>query len=755
MPIERQPTNPQDVNLENEPFVFSPEQFRDLAALQLVVQSFGVAEPFRNTNHDPRWMDAENLYLGYVPSKVWDGTNIPRANLPVQIAFDQVESAYPKIMQALFPDDEWFEVLAEPGGNPMEAREVENTLRYTLSYATNDYGLSAEAEVGMAVRDILKYGNGGVWLDWDSIHKRPTVSWVDLRDVYIDPATPTSNIDEARFIIRRRMLTVEQIEEFRGDNRMKVPEHGILYSMCNNAPGVSADTTRQMQEQLRNVQYSPQQADWIPNPADRKIEVLMYYSKNQIIWILNRVHVLFNGGNPYGYIPACLAPCFPIPGRFYALGVPEVLRGIQRMAEGLLNGHLDEVSLGLHPPRTVGRSGSMTNNQRRWGPGAVFTVDPDKNDFSLQQPKPVTQNVIGDVQFILAQADRRTGIGEFAQSGMPRPGNANRTATGMSLQNAGVESRLQPIVRNIENFLLIPLLRKLVKMIGFHTGVYDKIPGMKTGEFVWSNGWSFQKPMQFRTFGASKMLAKANLMQVFPFVTQYLLSGPFIQSLQSTGQTVDFAELIRMLQDAAGTNGRYQLIRPMNQQEQQAAQQPPPEMMAQMQQQQAKADSAKEIMAMKIQGELQKTAMTQQGSPEEAQMRMVENQQKMQLEREKAELQMALQRQKLEHEAQISQMKLQMEQQQNQIKLASAASKMQMDQQKASLDLEMQEQQSQNNLMTAMATSQQQFRQSEESHKQGLRQQSEMAKMKTSAAEKGPSAGAQPRKKAQVRSKKK
>jgi len=757
MPEDRQPVQLPDVNPETEPFVFSPNQLKDALALQIVNQTFTTYETYRTVNHDRRWNEADALYTGYVPSKVWSGTTIPRANLPYPISFDQVEAAFPSIMQALFASEDWFEVVAEPGTPVKEATEVQAAMSYMLDHTKNDFGLTAATEIGLGIRDVLKYGNGGVWLDWLGDKQRPSISWVDIRDIYIDPATSTPNTYESRSIVRRRMLTVEEIVEYRNDTRMNVPSDEVLWYFAKSAPSVPAEATKQTQEALRNINYNPQQADWIPNPADRKIEVLMYYSKSQIIWVLNRQHVLYNSPNPYKFIPCAFAPCYIFTGRFYANGIPDVQRGNQRMIEGMLNGHLDEISLGLHPPRVQGRGDNSTNNQRKWGPGFVFNSvsDDTKNSLTLLQPNPVTQNVIGDIDFLLKAADARTGIGAMAQ-GMPRPGNANRTATGMSLQAEGAANRIQPIVKNIEDYLLIPLLRKLYKMMSFHLGIYDKIPAKLNGEVTWVNGWSFQRPCEFNMLASSRMLAKANLMQIFPFVTQYLLSGPLMESLKSTGQTVNFEALLDMLQDAAGTKGRYDLIRPMNEQEKQQAQQPPPQFQMEQAQQQGQFAHEKELTQMKIQGDLQKTQMSKGGSPEEAQMKMAESSQKMQLEQMKAQMAAQMQQQKLDYEKQMAQLKFQLEREKGAAQIQTAQQKMVTDQMSAQQKMEMQQQQSSVDLQTAMMGSSQQLRHSEEAHQTGLRQQSEMSAAKVKAVESQPSGNSssnKPRKKAEVRKK--
>lgn len=425
------------------------------------------------------------------------------------------------------------------------------------------------------------------------------------------------------------------------------------------------------------------------------------------------------------------------------------------MIEGLLNGHFDEVSLALHPPRSQAMAANATNAQRKWGPGVVFTVADTKNDIQLQQPQAATANVMGDIAFLLDAADKRTGIGAMAQ-GMPKPGNANRTATGMSLQSQGAANRLQPIVKNIEDFMLVPLLRKMYKMMAFHLGLYDKLPAKADGVIEWVEGWKFQKPCDFNMLASSKMLAKSNLMQIFPFVTQYLLSGTLMEALKSNGQSVDFSELLRMLQDAAGTKGRYDLIRQMTPQEQQAAQQPPPEMVAQQQQEQMKHEHSKEIMGMKIQGDIEQTRIAKQGSPEEAQIKAQEAQQKMQLAQMQAMMKMEMDQQKLEFEKQMAQLKLQVEQQSGQMKVEQTQQKMFADRQKQQADIEMQQQRGAIDLQTALMGSQQQLQHSEISHRIGMQQTKEMGAAKVASMSQRPTGGTsktKPRKKAEIRKK--
>jgi hypothetical protein len=73
------------------------------------------------------------------------------------------------------------------------------------------------------------------------------------------------------------------------------------------------------------------------------------------------------------------------------------------------------------------------------------------------------------------------------------------------------------------------------------------------------------------------MLTQQKLASMAPFLSQYLMNGPFIAQLAKSGQTVDFGEFSKLIQDATGTKDSYKLFRPLTQQEQQAQGQPPPE----------------------------------------------------------------------------------------------------------------------------------------------------------------------------------
>lgn len=630
MPEDLAPTPLLDIDLDDEPFKFGEQSYSERYALSLVNKTFQDYETYRSSNHDPRWTTADSLYFGALAQKVWQGTTIPRSSLPVQIVFDQIEAALPALCQELFaPQDEWFQVETEPGSDINEARQVQEHLSYVLEHSKNDWGLSARNELELAIKSLLLYGNGGVSIEWDSVLNRPVLQWVDIRDFYIDPGCSIPSVDEARSIIRRKFLTVGELVRLRQDPRMSIPEDAVLYHMSKNAQSAVADQTKRNQEALRGINYQPEVSDYMALPSQRKIEVLIYYSADKIIWVLNREWVAYNEDNPYGFIPFCFAPCYTVPGRFYGQSMADVQESNQRYIEALLNGRLDAVHMSLNPPRIYKQGQLMTPSQLRWFPGATYKSDDVKN-MALLQPQTTVENVYTEIQFIEDAAEKRTGVNSM-NSGIPRPSNTNRTATGVQAVASGSMSRLKALVTNIENYLIVPMLYKLYVLVQKHNLPEQNVSGISSqGALTQVNSSAFKGNMRFRMLASSRMMTREKLAQVFPFLTQYMLNGTFMGEVQKMGKTVDFMEVFQMLRDATGTGRLYNFIRDMNPQEKQAAQQPPPEAQMKMQQAQQEQQTRLQMGQMKSQTDLQVAQIAHQPNPQEAQLAERESQMKLQ-----------------------------------------------------------------------------------------------------------------------------
>lgn len=732
MPQERQPDNKQFLDLDSEDFKFAQEQISDLYALNLVQQLFPLSEAYRSTaSHDQRWNTNDSLFCGWKDMKVWEGTNIPRASLGIPIVFDQIEAAVPAIYNALFGiGPEWFSVDAEPGTNPQEARALQATMSYILEHCRDNYSGSAKAEINLAIIDMCLRGNGGIELGFDPLQRRPYIKWVDIRDFYIDPGCNTPDIEDCRWVFRRKLMTVEELESLRGSQGMDIPEKPVLQALAKDGPPfVIADQTKRMQEAFRGIQYQPNSSDYTPVPMDRKIEVLVYYSKTRIIWVLNRKVVVYNAANPYNFFPFAFAPYYIFISRFYGLSIADVQEGNQRYIEALINGRLDELSLAIRPPRIAKRGILMTPSQQRWHPGMVYQAE-DPKHMELFQPQNALANIYAEVEYFERASEKRTGINSMAQ-GVPRGGNVNRTATGVQSQMQGANNKLQSIVSNIEDYLILPMLYKLYKLIQFHMNPEETLPAQTVfGNFGKVPASLYSKPIKFRMNASSRMVTKAELQQVFPFMAQYLLNGQFLGMLEQTGKTVNFPEFFEMFQDSTGVSKRYNLIRDITEQE--------------MQQKQQQQEQNPETQKMKMDFEARKYAVdkdyevkkeknqidAQKGGPDPMEMQL--EQMKAQLEMEKMKVEILMMEKesqiKQQHDMQMARIKQNAAQMdmvtkqkqaevEGQIKSQELAGKMKAAMMDSQIKLRTSEQQAQ----LAQIQGEQSLRQNEELHQQSLK----------------------------------
>jgi hypothetical protein len=584
MPELRPPDPFQERNLEQEPFKLGDSPIDDIFAINWIVKSYNWYDAWRRNNHDVQWNTNDAMYFGWVPQKYWEGTNIPRSSLGVPIVYDQIESAFPRIVDQLFGSGPyWFSVEAGPGGDPLQAAMKQAYLFNVLEQPHDFTGVSARHHLQQAIKQMLLYGNGGVEVGWDPASNSPFVEWVDLRDIYIDPNTASPLIDDSPLVIRRKMMTIEELEALRGFPGMRIPSPEVLNSLAKTRDVDQGDVTKQIQEGLRNVTWYP--GTLAVNPAQQVVEVLVGWTRNRTIWVLGKKVCAYNEKNKYGFIPFCFAPYTTVVGRFYAQGIAHVLEGDQKYIQGLINGRLDEVSLALHPPRFRRRGTYVHPSALAWRPGLVDHVEDPRNDVIIQTPFNITQNAYLEVQLAEQRAQKRTGINDLTVMGTPSPSNANRTATGLQSQIGSTAARLQTPVQNVEDYLIVPMLYK-IDAISQKFAPQSPQPGLAgPGNPVTVPREALNTPVKYTMLASSKMLTKDKLQAVFPFVAQYLLNPSLIDMAAQQGKKVRFDEVFRMLQDATGTKYAYQLMADMTPQEMQAYQQ---QKQQQMQMQMAK-----------------------------------------------------------------------------------------------------------------------------------------------------------------------
>lgn len=586
-------------------YVPPSRDWSDTHALSVVVEDYDLASQYRFQNHDWRWQSADQLYCGWVSPRYWEGTKIQRSSVGVFLSFETVESMIPRIKQALFGDDPWFEADPLRGTTSEAARTVRDLL------VSQFEEINLPEQIRRVVKSGLIYGNGILKLCWeyskgkkkqylpvfipemksinlggmqrkipsgykrkirevevDDITNRPNVSYVPLKWFYIDPNCLSPNCQDARYVIERCMWTVDEVDAMRDEEGWTIPQKMVLMFLSASRPHDSSDWTMASTEVARTGTWSPT-IDQTSDPAGKRIEVLYYWTKDRLTVVLNRKLVVYNKPNPYGFIPYYNFPYADMLDRFYAMAVTDVTESEQKLQQQIINARIDELALLIHPPTVVKRGHMQPVYKLRMRPGALVEAEDPSKDVIRQYPQNVTQQAYLEVSASESRAQRATGVTDFAMLGGPGgPNPALRTATGAAAQQQASFSRMQYLVEMIESFVLEPMIRDTLKLDKMY------LDPEQIAEVIGPNGKPesiFGANVRIAIRAGSRMQSKQGLLQALPLLMNSVLNPVLMEHLETQGITVDVTELMQMIVEATGYKRKSaSLFRPMTQQEQQA-----------------------------------------------------------------------------------------------------------------------------------------------------------------------------------------
>ena len=583
---------------EQEAKVYDPAQpWSDDFAAKVTVQDFDRAEQYRTQNCDWRWRNANELYLAWVQQKYWEGTRMPRASVPVFVAFEQVESMLPKMLSAVFSDNPWFQ--ADPVGatTPQQAAQWQSLLLDQLDRAR------VREIFRRSIKSGLIYGNGIMKMSWKlaecdylrwvpqmrpkitmgdngmpqlggyerilskttatELENRPELHYVSLSDFYIDPNCQSPQPRDSRYRIWRKLVTVEDLAALRDQKEFKIPGDATLLEWARYKHNAQADMTKSTEELFRLGAWYPGN-DQTVDPGGQRVEILEYETDERIVWVANRQKAILNIPNSYGFCSFYGTFYADVLDRFYAMGVCDVVEGEQRLQTALLNGRLDELALALHRPMVKKLGVKVPTYALRARPGQIWEAENPKDDFQFMPIPDITANAYIEANASQMRVQKNTGQADLYATGVPSAGgnSASRTATGVGAQVQASGSRIQYLVENLEDTFIEPMLNDLVKL----NQMFPPIGAPAAETLALSK-------VQLSMRASAKMQARMGLLQTFPLILQTLGNPALIQELAVHGETPNWSELMRVLTEMTGYKNRAELVRKLTPEEQQARQQ--------------------------------------------------------------------------------------------------------------------------------------------------------------------------------------
>lgn len=598
--------------------VHTPEQeWSDSFAAKVVRADFEKAQEYRRY-HDSRWELADRLYFGWEKQKTWEGTKIPRSSLGMFVVFQQIESLLPKVLSTIFSDTPWFEVTAMPQTSAKQAYAARDLLLYQLEQARRLENQSVREIFRRAIKSAFIYGNGIVELSWtdfiekrlrhsreripetqkipyngstielpngryryevqqktqDRKHQFPQLSYVSLKDFYIDPNCPGPQVQQARYAQKRALVTVDYLKSKRGQDGFYIPNDAELLSMAKHKSQRLADAGKASAEAARGNNWRPNE-DTSLDPGAKLIELIVDYRKDRCVWLVNpgdmTEYVCYNEKNEFGFIPFFDFFYTDALDRFYGLSVTDVTEGEHRLQGAIVNARIDELALSIHAARIKKRGSSIPSYQLRRRPGQIIEAENPKDDIVKEEVQNVTQQAFIEVAASDGRVQKTTGITDLAVMGTPGGGgnSANRTATGIGVQTQAAFSRLTYIVENMEDNSVEPVLSHMHRLNTIFLDPDEIIPivGQEIDPVEILNA-----DVQFTMRASSKMQSRTALMQLFPPFWQTVMNPELMQIMSRQGKTFDLEEMFTVFLDVSGFKTKGRFIRPLTKEEQAAMQ---------------------------------------------------------------------------------------------------------------------------------------------------------------------------------------
>jgi hypothetical protein len=603
-------------------------------ALKITNANFEQMSSYRQTSgHDIRLQVAEELYLGWQPKKKWEGTNIPRSSIGVPIAMDQIEALLPPIMGSIFPLRDNVEILPNPGTTKEEAQATFDLIMSQLDNA------GAREVVRLSIKDALIYGNGILEPHWNyekKVCRKLVVRWVPVtktifdpmsqqtvrtftgenrrvvlpmtyteeineprlrriapQDFFIDPNCEGPDVQKARFCAVRQLVSVGELKLLRGQEGFQIPADEILIKMAQHKATSYHDTLKGQGETYRFGSWQPQN-DYSMDPDTWRLEVIRYYTKERVVWVFNRLWVGYNAPNTMGILPFLNAFYVDVPNRFYGYAVTDAVEGEQRLQQSVINARIDELNLLINSPFYKVRGTQMSQSSARMYPGKLIEVE-KKDDVGRIEFGNVTSQAYMEVEASDRRAQKRTGVSDLSVLGTSSAGgnSANRTATGVGVQDKAASQRIKYQVENLEYNLIEPMLRIFAVMNQRYLNPQQalEVLGPDGAALKIDPVHVINANVKFNVRAADKMRSRMMVLQALPLINQTYFNPAMLQFMAQIGQTIDVKQFDRLLSDALQI-APMSLWRSMNPQEQQSMQQQQlaPKMMDQ-QIQQARLDA--------------------------------------------------------------------------------------------------------------------------------------------------------------------
>jgi hypothetical protein len=384
--------------------------------LNRILERYESAAQFRS-EFEEKWKRYYRLYRSKSPARD-DST---KANLFVPEIFTTIETIMPRLVSGYLATSKPPVDLV--GREMRDHKNAEATKALiTYQYENIDFPIF----LNEYIKPALLYGTSVAKVYWKHDPGKfdgPMLEVVDIFDFFIDPEA--RSIDDARFVIHRKMISMEELKE-----RQK---SGIYKNVDKIRQGEGTDNNRNPVLEKDDITMRIEDV--------RDVELLEYWENDRVVVIANRDVILRDSPNPFshGKKPFVDISFIAVPHEFYGIGVVEPLEGLQNELNVKRNQRLDNVNLIINRMWMM-QSGSVDDlRQLRSRPGGVIVT----NDINGLKPLPiddVTASSYNEEERVIRDIHNTSGINEFVRGNQIIGGNI--TATEVKIKSEQATTRL-------------------------------------------------------------------------------------------------------------------------------------------------------------------------------------------------------------------------------------------------------------------------------------------------------------------------
>lgn len=431
------------------------------------------------------WNQIYRLYFSVAES----AKTTTRAKVFVPIIFQVIEAAIPKIMNVIFGQEEFFDVIPDNKADNPIADVIKILLNYQLMQADFFvkfmdfckqlllYGTSYFLIYWKTTRKWvytrtpirkqvtlmgIKLGEGKEIVGWHEkkeykvVERRPELDLLDILDVFPDPNAMNEKDGKGLFI--RSWIEKEELKDL---GKGKYPVYDNTEDPGLDEKSVSINTARQTRLSTRGVTQPVE-------VRTGQVELLTYWGMYDLdgdgireecqIVIGNRNTLLKAQSNPFHHQkrPIVRSVLYPLPNEWYGIGLVEPVISLVHELNTLRRQHLDNVNLAINRMWKVLSYADVDLDTLVSTPNGIIITD-DMNAVEMMPVEMVTQDSYATSQIV--QNDIENTTAPKSLQGTPESGKLGRTARGAQLIIGQALEKFGTAVKLIEESCVKRVLR--------------------------------------------------------------------------------------------------------------------------------------------------------------------------------------------------------------------------------------------------------------------------------------------------------